>query len=282
MNAQGTKYYAKLDDIFKLKSSPQIMGILNITPDSFFDGGRYTVEKNWLEQSSTMLEQGANIIDIGAYSSRPGANNISTQEEETRIIPVIKSVIKHFPAAIISVDTFRAEIAKNAIEEGALIINDISGGTMDDKMFSVVAKHNTPYILTHIQGTPQTMQSEPSYENITTEIKGFFNQNYAILKELGHSKLIVDPGFGFGKTIDHNYELLSKLDEITAINLPVLVGISRKSMIYKLLNSSPQEALNGTSITNTIALLKGAKILRVHDIRQAKEAITIVQQLAIS
>lgn len=279
MVAQDTVFYEKVEQIFNHNSPPLIMGILNITPDSFFDGGKFTSEIQWLEHTQQMIDEGADIIDIGAYSTRPGATNVSEQDEMERLVNVIKSVRKQFPELLISADTFRASIASKAIDAGANIINDISGGTMDDMMFSTIAKLNVPYILMHIQGTPQTMQQNPHYENVTEDVFAFFTSKLKELKELGVSKVILDPGFGFGKTLQHNYQLLENLEKFNSIGLPVLVGFSRKSMICKLLKIKPEEALNGTSVLNTIALEKGAKILRVHDVKEARETIRIVEYM---
>lgn len=281
MDAQGTKFYANLIAPKGKNTSPIIMGILNITPDSFFDGGKYTEESEWLLKCKKMLDNGAKIIDIGAYSSRPNAEHISEKEEEKRLIPVVKSIHENFPNAIISVDTFRANIAQRAIEAGAHIINDISGGTLDDKMYETVARLNVPYMLMHMQGTPSTMQQAPHYDDVTKEVIDYFKTKTRELEAIGVKQLIIDPGFGFGKTIEHNYTLLQNLEELQALNYPVLVGVSRKSMIYKLLNTTPQEALNGTSVINTVAIQKGAKILRVHDVKEAQEVITILQKTGL-
>jgi len=279
MVAQDTVFYEKIEQIFNHNSPPLIMGILNVTPDSFFDGGKFTSEIKWLEHTQQMIDEGADIIDIGAYSTRPGATNVSEQDEMERLVKVIKSVRKQFPELLISVDTFRASIAIKAIEAGANIINDISGGTMDDMMFSTIAKLRVPYVLMHIQGTPETMQEKPQYINVTDEVFAFFTSKLKELKDLGVSKVILDPGFGFGKTLEHNYQLLENLEKFNSIGLPVLVGFSRKSMVCKLLKVKPEEGLNGTSVLNTIALEKGAKILRVHDVKEAKEAVMIVEYL---
>ncbi|MDO9184562.1 MAG: dihydropteroate synthase [Bacteroidia bacterium] len=279
MVAQDTVFYEKVEQIFNHNSPPLIMGILNVTPDSFFDGGKFTSEIQWLEHTQQMIEEGADIIDIGAYSTRPGATNVSEQDEMERLVKVIKSVRKQFPELLISADTFRASIASKAIDAGANIINDISGGTMDDAMFSTIAKLKVPYILMHIQGTPKTMQQNPHYENVTEDVFAFFTSKLKELKELGVSKVIIDPGFGFGKTLEHNYQLLEDFEKFNSIGLPVLVGFSRKSMVCKLLKVKPEEGLNGTSVLNTIALKKGAKILRVHDVKEAKEAVMIVEYL---
>ncbi len=279
MRAQDTVFYEKVEQIFNHNSPPLIMGILNITPDSFFDGGKFTTEIQWLGHTQQMIDEGADIIDIGAYSTRPGATNVSEQDEMERLVNVIKSVRKQFPEVLISADTFRASIASKAIDAGANIINDISGGTMDDMMFSTIAKLKVPYILMHIQGTPKTMQQNPHYENVTEDVFAFFTDKLKELKELGLSKVLLDPGFGFGKTLEHNYQLLGNLEKFNSIGFPVLVGFSRKSMVCKLLEIKPEGALNGTSVLNTIALEKGAKILRVHDVKEAKEAVMIVEYL---
>lgn len=279
MRAQDTVFYEKVEQIFNHNSPPLIMGILNVTPDSFFDGGKFTSEIQWLEHTQQMIDEGADIIDIGAYSTRPGASNVSEKEEKERLVKVIKSVRKQFPEILISADTFRASIAIKAIESGANIINDISGGTMDDMMFSTIAKLRVPYVLMHIQGTPETMQEKPQYINVTDEVFAFFTSKLKELKDLGVSKVILDPGFGFGKTLENNYALLENLEKFNSIGSPVLVGFSRKSMVCKLLKVKPEEALNGTSVLNTISLEKGVKILRVHDVKEAKEAVMIVEYI---
>lgn len=276
MSPQDTIFYEKIEGIFKPDSEPLIMGILNVTDDSFYDGGRYTTEEQWLDQTRLMVNEGADIIDIGACSTRPGAKEITEQEETERLITAIRSVRKEFPEILISADTFRASVAEKAVDAGGNIINDISGGTMDAQMFSVVATLQVPYVLMHIQGTPQTMQKDPSYLNVTEEVVEFFDTQLKALTKLGFSKVILDPGFGFGKTVEHNYQLLKNVEKFQALAHPVLVGISRKSMINKLLNISNKESLNGTTILNTIALQNGAKILRVHDVKEAKEAVQIV------
>jgi dihydropteroate synthase len=260
-------------------SVPKVMGILNITPDSFFDGGKYENETAILHQVEKMLSEGATFIDIGAYSSRPGAKHISELEELNRIIPIIKLLAKKFPEILISVDTFRSEVVKQCILEGAALINDISAGNMDNKMFKTVAKLQIPYILMHMQGTPQNMQSNPTYDIIVKDLIFYFSKKIQELRLLGLNDLIIDVGFGFGKTIAHNYQLLNKLELFQSLEVPSLVGLSRKSMLYKILETSPAEALNATTSANTIALLKGANILRVHDVKEAVEAVKIVTQL---
>lgn len=260
-------------------SSPKVMGILNITPDSFYDGGKYKNEVAILNQVEKMLFEGATFIDVGAYSSRPGAKHISEEEELQRILPVINLLIKNYPEIIISVDTFRSKIAMETINSGAAIINDISGGKMDDIMFDTVANLQVPYILMHMLGTPQNMQLNPVYEDVTKEIISFFAKQIFDLHQLKLNDVIIDVGFGFGKTIDHNFEILKNLSLFKSLDAPILAGVSRKSMLYKTLDISAQEALNATTSANTIALLNGANILRVHDVKEAIEAIKIVEQI---
>ncbi|MFN0727923.1 dihydropteroate synthase [Polaribacter gochangensis] len=265
----------KLIDI----SSPKVMGILNITPDSFFDGGSYKNESDILQKVEKMLSEGATFIDVGAYSSRPGAIHISEEEELQRIVPIIKLLVHHFPEIIISVDTFRSNVAKKTVEAGAAMINDISGGKMDENMFKTVADLQVPYIIMHMLGTPQNMQKNPTYEDVTKEVISFFAEQLFKLHQLKVNDVLIDVGFGFGKTIEHNYELLKNLALFKNLDAPILVGISRKSMLYKPLEITPQLALNATTSANTIALLNGANILRVHDVKEAIEAIKIVAQL---
>ncbi|WP_233900117.1 dihydropteroate synthase [Tenacibaculum piscium] len=260
-------------------TTPKVMGILNITPDSFFDGGNYNDEKEILNQTKKMLDEGATFIDVGAYSSKPNAKKVSESEELARIIPVIKLLKKHFPQIIISVDTFRSKVAKEAIQAGASIINDISAGILDAKMFEIIAELQVPYIMMHMQGTPQDMQLNPVYQDVVKEIISFFAEKLATLRALKVNDVIIDVGFGFGKTNEHNYELLKKLSLFKSLEVPILTGISRKSMLYKVLEISPKEALNATTVANTIALLHGTKILRVHDVKQAVEAVKIVEKL---
>ncbi|MDO6600422.1 dihydropteroate synthase [Tenacibaculum sp. 1_MG-2023] len=261
-------------------SSPKVMGILNITPDSFFDGGKYKNESDILSQTEKMLSEDATFIDIGAYSSRPGAKHISEEEELQRIVPVIELLVKNFPEIIISVDTFRSKVAQETINSGAAIINDISGGKMDDNMFATVAKLQVPYILMHMLGTPKTMQNNPEYKDVTKEVISFFAEQINILHQLKVNDIILDVGFGFGKTIEHNFELLKNLSLFKSLDAPMLAGVSRKSMLYKTLDTTAQEALNATTSANTIALLNGAKILRVHDVKEAVEAVKIVNQIS--
>ncbi|WP_408047652.1 dihydropteroate synthase [Tenacibaculum crassostreae] len=260
-------------------STPKVMGILNITPDSFYDGGKYKNEQDILAQTEKMLSEGATFIDVGAYSSRPGAKHISEEEELQRMLPVIELLMKNFSEILISVDSFRSKVAEESINAGAAIINDISGGKMDDNMFTTVAKLQVPYIMMHMQGTPQNMQVNPHYENVVTEVISFFAEQLFKLRQLKINDIIIDVGFGFGKKLNQNYELLKNLSLFKNLDVPVLTGVSRKSMLYKLLEISPEEALNATTVANTVALLNGTNILRVHDVKEAVEAVTIVSQL---
>lgn len=256
-------------------SKPKVMGILNLTPDSFYDGGVHNEINKIEDHVNKMVNDGMDILDIGGYSSKPGAKNISVDEELSRVIPILKHIRKIFPELVISIDTFRSKIASMSLDEGADIINDISGGTLDKNMMSVVAKNNCPYILMHMQGNPQNMQNDPSYENVTLEIIQYLAQRIKIAHDNNIVDIIVDPGFGFGKTLEHNFEILNNLEKFNVLDTPILAGFSRKSMIYKTLKTSSEKALNGTSSLNTIALTKGAKILRVHDVKEAKECIIL-------
>ena len=256
-------------------SQPKVMGIINITPDSFFLGSRKQSESEILHQAEKMLNEGADFLDLGAYSSRPGAEDISVEEEKNRLIPAVKLINTHFPEAVISVDTFRATIAEKAINSGAHIINDISGGTLDEKMFETVGKLQVPYILMHMKGTPQTMKNLNQYDDIVQEISFYFSEKINQLKAFGAKDIVLDLGFGFAKNIEQNYFLLNHLSEFRMFGFPVLAGLSRKSMIWKALAIQPEDALNGTSILNTIALQNGASILRVHDVKEAKECVKI-------
>ena len=251
------------------------MGILNLTEDSFFDGGYYLNEEQILARCKKMLEEGATIIDIGAQSSRPGATLIHADDELLKLLPIIKLLKTDIPNIIISIDTFWAKTAEECIKSGAHIINDISAGEMDKNMFDTIAKLQVPYIIMHMKGTPKDMQDNPTYNNIVTEVISYFDKKITLLKAKGVKQIIIDPGFGFGKTLVHNYQILNNLEQLNKFKLPVIVGTSRKSMIYKLLNVSAKEALNGTSVTNTMALQKGASILRVHDIKEAMDCIKI-------
>lgn len=261
-------------------STPCVMGILNVTPDSFYAESRMTSEEAISHRVEEILSQGAKMIDIGAYSSRPNADDVSPAEEMERLRRGLSVIRKTAPDAIVSVDTFRADVAKMCVEEfGVAMINDIAGGEMDENMFATVAELNVPYIMMHMKGTPQDMQASPHYDNLMREVTLYFAKKVAQLHEMGVKDIILDPGFGFGKTLEHNYELMGHMEEFEIFNLPILVGISRKSMIYKLLGTSAQEALNGTTALNTIALLKGADILRVHDVREAVETVRIVEKM---
>ncbi len=260
-------------------SQPKVMGILNITPDSFFDGGKFIEETQILKQVEKMLNEGATFIDIGGYSSRPGAKDISEEEEKSRVLPAIIAVQKSFPDCIISIDTFRSSIAKLAVEAGAGLINDISGGSLDNKMPEMVATLQVPYVLMHMKGTPQSMTTQATYENLLKEMINYFHQKINAFQKLGIKDIIIDPGFGFAKNSDQNFELLSKLDWIKILEKPILVGLSRKSMIWKSLTIQPHEALNGTTSLHTIALLKGAGILRVHDVKEAVEVVKLVSMM---
>lgn len=256
-------------------SSPKIMGVLNVTPDSFYDGGVFSNEKKILAQVEKMILDGADIIDIGGFSSKPGAKTISLKEEEKRVIPIIKLINKTFNKIIISVDTFRSEIAEKSLNEGASIINDISGGDLDKNIYQISYKYKAPYIMMHMNGVPSNMQNNPKYENINHDIIKDFTSKIDSAEKKGVCDIIIDPGFGFGKTIQHNYQILNNLKLYTVLKKPILVGISRKSMIYKLIKTDPSKALNGTTSLNTIALINGANILRVHDVKEAKEVIKL-------
>lgn len=252
---------------------PQIMGILNVTPDSFYSDSRTPDEAHITDRVRQMMDEGADMIDIGGYSSRPGADDVTPEEEMDRLRRGLRIVRKLYPEVPVSVDTFRADVARMCIEEeGADIINDISGGMMDRQMFRTVARLGVPYILMHMQGTPDTMQVAPHYDNLRREVMLYFAERIDRLCQMGAKDIIVDPGFGFGKTLEHNYELMNNLEDFAVFNLPLLVGISRKSMIYKLTGGTPQTSLNGTTVLNTISLVKGAHILRVHDVKAAAEA----------
>lgn len=259
--------------------TPKVMGILNVTPNSFFDGGKYKNETEILSQVEKMLVEGASFIDIGAYSSKPNAEFVSEAEELKRIVPIVDLILEHYPETLISIDTFRSEVAKVCIENGAAIINDISAGNLDTEMMETIGKYNVPYIMMHMRGSPQTMQTMTNYENIVKEILFYFSERIAKARTFGINDLIVDPGFGFAKTLEQNYEVLQKMELFEMLELPLLGGFSRKSMIYKTLNFTAQEALNGTTVLNTIALTKGAKILRVHDVKEAMECVTLFNKI---
>ncbi len=259
---------------------PQVMGILNVTPDSFYSASRKNTEQEIADRVQAILAEGGSMIDIGAYSSRPGADDVSAEEEMDRLRGGLKILRNIAPDAVVSVDTFRADVAKMCVEEfGVQIINDISGGELDDRMFDTVAALGVPYILMHMKGDPQTMQNGPHYDDLLAEMLRYFGTKVQQLHELGVKDVILDPGFGFAKTLEHNYELMNRMQDLQVLELPMLVGISRKSMIYRLLGTSPEEALNGTSVLNTLALLKGASILRVHDVKAAVEVVQIVKKM---
>lgn len=260
-------------------STPKVMGVLNVTPDSFYDGGSYKDESAILSQVETMLVEGATFIDVGGYSSKPGADFVSESEELNRVVPVVELILKHFPETIISIDTFRSEIAKKTVEAGAALINDISAGRLDKNMIITVADLNVPYIMMHMRGTPKTMQQQTEYKDLVKEIISYFGEQIAKAHKAKINDIIIDPGFGFAKTLKQNYELLTHLKLLKLTDKPILAGVSRKSMIYKTLNISAKEALNGTTALNMIALQNGASILRVHDVKEALECVTLFNQL---
>lgn len=260
-------------------SSPTVMAILNVTPDSFYGNSRISTVSDALKTTEKFINEGATFIDIGAYSTRPGAADVSEAEELQRLIPIVEAIAKNFPEILISIDTFRAKVAEAAILSGAHLINDISAGNLDETMFETVAKLQVPYIMMHMKGTPQNMQENPMYEDITNEVLAYFIEKKNQLQQLGVKDIIIDPGFGFAKNTKHNYQLLQQMESLNVLKLPVLVGFSRKSMITKILNIKPEEALNGTSVLNTIALQKGSAILRVHDVKAAVECIKLVDMI---
>lgn len=281
MTAKNTVFYpkkflnigGKLADL----STPWVMGILNVTPDSFFDGGRYTQADAMLQQLDKMVAEGADIIDVGGMSTRPGAAVVPASEERKRVVPVVEQIVKRYPDIPVSVDTVWAEVAIAAVEAGAGMINDISAGSMDSSLFQTLTKLNVPYVLMHMQGSPQTMQQHPQYNNVVTEVLDFLHQKLSMLRQMGVKDVVVDPGFGFGKTVEHNYALLKNLQAFQMLEAPLLAGLSRKSMVNKVLGVKPEDALNGTTVLNTMALLNGAAILRVHDVKEAKEAVKLVE-----
>jgi dihydropteroate synthase len=258
-------------------STPVVMGIMNLTPDSFYDGGRYKNDLDIIKHADRMLQEGAAILDVGAASSRPGASLIDPEKEKKRLIPALELVLKNFPDAIVSVDTYNASTARQAVKSGAHMINDISAGSIDPRMFETVADLQVPYVMMHMKGMPETMQNSPAYNDVVREIAFYFSQKIDQLRQLGVHDIIIDPGFGFGKTVEDNYRIMGKLEYFKILELPVLVGVSRKSMINKVLGISPPDALNGTTVLNTLALQKGADILRVHDVKQAIEAVRIMK-----
>ena len=260
-------------------SNPKIMGILNITPNSFYDGGKYSLENNAIAQVEKMLKEGATFIDIGAYSSRPGADFVSEDEELKRLIPIVNAVVKTFPKCLISIDSFRSRVIKNSVEAGAAMVNDISGGQLDPLMFEVVGALDVPYIMMHMRGTPQTMQQMTDYSDVIKEVYSYFSKRIELAKTHQIKDVILDLGFGFSKTLEQNFELLGMLDYYKNLNLPILAGVSRKSMIYKTLNTTADQALNGSTALHMVALQKGAKLLRVHDVKEAMECVQLYEML---
>jgi len=271
INIRGSLYDLRL---------PRVMGVLNITPDSFYSGSRVNSDAEILKKASGMIESGADMLDVGAYSSRPGADNITEKEELERLIPALALLRKEFPSVILSLDTFRSSIAETGIKHfGVDIINDISGGLLDEKMYDIIERYNIPYVIMHMKGNPQTMHINPVYNDVLADIIKWFSERKQDLVHRGVRDIIIDPGFGFAKTIDHNFILLNKLDRFSVLELPLMVGLSRKSMIWKTLGISPDESLNGTVILNTVALMKGASILRVHDVCEAVQAVKLLGRL---
>ncbi len=260
-------------------NSPVVMGIINITPDSFFEGHLHKKDAEILMMAEKMVQNGASILDIGGQSTKPGSKRIDADEELNRVIPIIKSIRTSFPETIISIDTYYSKVAAQAVESGADIVNDISAGSLDDEMIPTVGKLHVPYVCMHMQGTPETMQLNPTYTNITLEVIQFFIKKIETCRNAGIKDIIIDPGFGFGKTLEHNFTLLREMLSLKMLDCPILVGVSRKGMIYKTLSTTPEHALNGTTVANTLALINGASILRVHDVKEAKEAITIFNAL---
>ena len=258
-------------------SRPKVMGILNLTPNSFFDGGQFTDENTILNQVEKMLNEGATFIDVGAYSSKPNADYVSEEEEIRRLIPIVKLLVSEFPEILLSIDTFRSQVAEKAVEAGASIINDISAGNLDTEMMIIIAKFQVPYIMMHMKGTPKTMQSLTQYEDVLKEMMLYFAEKINLARSLGINDLIVDPGYGFAKTTEQNFEVLHKSELFKHLNVPILAGLSRKSMIYKTLDVNPKQALNGTTVLNTLALTKGTNILRVHDVKEAMETIALFE-----
>lgn len=260
-------------------SKPLVMAILNLTPDSFYAKSRVSGIDDALKSTEEFINAGAKIIDIGAYSSRPNAEHISIKEELNRLIPIVEAIHQNFPGAILSIDTFRAKVAEEAINAGGNMVNDIAAGNLDEQMFETVAKLNVPYVMMHMKGTPQNMQQNPFYDDVTADVITYFEEKLSELKKIGIKDIIIDPGFGFSKTVAHNYQLLNNLEQLIQVGYPVLVGFSRKSMITKALGIKAVDALNGTTILNTLALTKGAKILRVHDVKEAVECVELFEQM---
>ena len=260
-------------------STPKVMGIVNVTPDSFFDGGKLTNSDEIVVQVEKMLQDGATFIDLGGYSSKPGAEFVSETEELNRVVPIVKLLVEKFPDILLSIDTFRSEVAKQTVENGAAIINDISAGLLDEKMLETVAKLQVPYIMMHMKGTPKTMQSLANYDDLLKEMNFYFSERIAKARNFGLNDIIIDPGFGFAKTLEHNYELLQNLELLQFHDLPILAGISRKSMIYRTLDTKPENALNGTTFLHAFCLQKGSNILRVHDVKEAVECVKLMCRL---
>ena len=260
-------------------STPKVMGVMNLTPDSFYDGGKLTSKKEILLQANKMLKEGATFLDLGAYSSRPGAQFVSEKEEMHRLLPVIKILLDEFPEILLSIDTFRSNVANESIYAGASLINDISAGTLDDHMFKIIAQHQVPYVMMHMRGTPETMMQNTDYRDLTKEVIYYFSERIAKARSFGINDLIVDPGFGFSKTLDQNYELFNNLELFRHLNVPLLIGISRKSMIQKKIKTTAADSLNGTTALHAIAIQKGVSILRVHDVKEAFETINLLQNL---
>lgn len=260
-------------------STPKVMGVMNLTPDSFYDGGKLTSKKEILLQANKMLKEGATFLDLGAYSSRPGAQFVSEKEEIHRLLPVIKILLDEFPEILLSIDTFRSNVANESIYAGASLINDISAGTLDDHMFKIIAQHQVPYVMMHMRGTPETMMQNTDYRDLTKEVIYYFSERIAKARSFGINDLIVDPGFGFSKTLDQNYELFNDLELFRNLNVPLLIGISRKSMIQKKIKTTAADSLNGTTALHAIAIQKGVSILRVHDVKEAFETINLLQNL---
>ena len=260
-------------------STPKVMGVINLTPDSFYDGGKLTSEKEILLQANKMLQEGATFLDLGAYSSRPGAQFVSEKEEIHRLLPVIKILLNEFPETLLSIDTFRSNVANESIYAGASLINDISAGTLDDHMFKIIAQHQVPYVMMHMRGTPETMMQNTDYTNLTKEVIYYFSERIAKARSFGINDLITDPGFGFSKTLDQNYDLFNDLELFRYLNAPLLIGISRKSMIQKKIKTTAADSLNGTTALHAIAIQKGVSILRVHDVKEAFETINLLQNL---
>ena len=260
-------------------STPKVMGVINLTPDSFYDGGKLTSEKEILLQANKMLQEGATFLDLGAYSSRPGAQFVSEKEEIHRLLPVIKILLNEFPETLLSIDTFRSNVANESIYAGASLINDISAGTLDDHMFKIIAQHQVPYVMMHMRGTPETMMQNTDYTDLTKEVIYYFSERIAKARSFGINDLIADPGFGFSKTLDQNYDLFNDLELFRYLNAPLLIGISRKSMIQKKIKTTAADSLNGTTALHAIAIQKGVSILRVHDVKEAFETINLLQNL---